>query len=215
MTNRLIIKLADGLYIDLSKARSHKYISRKPDGKGGWIYTYYKKPVGNSYAVNYNDMRDFDYEKAVQIYKDTESIRNIKNYEHSKIYDNKGIVLLYKIFPKTGGSFTNEELNKIENSKLLIHNHPSGDSFSTKDIQLIIEKNINEIRAIGQKEKTKTIFSLKLEKQIPIELKRDLLNYHFSLWNINKTTGDKFFAHKTMQDFIKVYGEYFKYERIK
>jgi hypothetical protein len=104
---------------------------------------------------------------------------------------------------------------KIENSKLLIHNHPSGDSFSTKDIQLVIDKNIREIRAIGQKDKIKTNFSLKLKKQVTIEMKRDLLNYHFSLWNTNKATGNIFFAHKTMKDFMKVYGEYFEYEKVK
>jgi len=37
----LFLRLDKTRFIKLEKARSHKYYTKKPDGKGGWIY-YYK-----------------------------------------------------------------------------------------------------------------------------------------------------------------------------
>lgn len=52
-------------------------------------------------------------------------------------------------------------------------------------------------------------------KQISKEMKNDLLQYHFMVWVENRKLNIDFFAHKAMNDFLKVYGEYFRYEKIK
>lgn len=213
------LRLNKTRFIRLEKARSHKYVSRKPDGKGGWIYTYSKKPSGNNYALNYNDVKNFGYEKAVQIHKDIELIRSIKDSEHSKIYDENGNVVLHKIFPKEGGKFSQDELKKIENSKLLIHNHPSADSFSPDDLELMLDRNIDEIRACGEKGKRKTDFSLKIIKQPPISKHKDIIKDYTNKWNsfmIMALSGILSWpAYSAMQSFTKIYKEFSKHERIK
>jgi hypothetical protein len=163
--SRLFIKLGEGIYQEMDKARSHKYINRKPDGKGGWIYTYYKKPFSNSYALNYEDVREFGYDKAVQIYKDTEEIRN-KSIEHLICYNSEGNSILFKKGKEITVFLNKNEIEKIKNSRIMIHNHPNGSSFSPKDILSSLENNIKEIRVIGQIGNKKTNYFLKILKTI-------------------------------------------------
>src|SRR5262249_24375196 len=47
-------------------------------------------------------------------------------------------------------SFTRAEMKLIE-SAWMSHNHPSGNSFSPSDIQLLMDANLAQIRAVGRK----------------------------------------------------------------
>lgn len=174
MGNRSFIKLSKTEFIELEKARSHKYVSRKPDGKGGWIYTYYKKPAENRYALNYDDVKDFGYDKAVQIYKDTESIRQ-QSLENLLSYNSKGESILFKRGKDVTVFLNNIEIDKVKNSQLMIHNHPSGSSFSPKDILSILENNIKELRVVGKISSIKTNYSLKILKPINDKDKIDII----------------------------------------
>ena len=203
-------------YLSLLKARGHKYYSKKPDGKGGYIYTYKSIDINSSYK---KDQEEFGEKQALRIYLFTEGIRKVKDAEHSKFYNEKGI----EIFTKSGNEknifFTENELNKIDNARLFVHNHPSADSFSPNDIQLLLEENIKEMRSCGQKENRKTDFSLQIIKNIPFNEKQKILDNYTEIWIGNKILAKanllNWFAHVSMLQFIKQYGEYFEYKRIK
>ena len=170
----MIVLKQNTKYYDLSKARSHKYIERHSDGKGGWIYTYSKKMNGNNNVLNYQDMRDFGYEKALQISKDTELIRN-KQEEHMIVCDNNGNKFFSKIGTTSDVTLTSEEQELIKNTKLIIHNHPNNLNFSDRDFNLLLKLNIQEIRACGHKHNLNTNFSIK-KITITDEQRLDFLN---------------------------------------
>ena len=208
------LKINKLLFVRLGKARSHKYVSRKPDGKGRWIYTYSKKSGEDKNAINYNDMREFGYEKAVEISKDTEKIRN-SNIEISKIYNYHGDGIFEKTGSKEGMDFNDVEKEKTRNSRLLIHNHPSADSFSTKDLHIIFDLDIKEIRAFGMKKMRSSGFSLKIKKKIPQELRQGILNSHLFLVRYFKSQEISWPADKAMLEISGRYKEYFEYDKPK
>lgn len=208
------LKINKPLFVRLGKARSHKYIMRKPDGKGGWIYIYNKKDKENYEHVNYKDMQEFGYEKAVEISKDTEKIRN-SNVEISKIYNYHGDGIFEKTGSKEGMDFSDAEKEKIRNSRLLIHNHPSADSFSTKDLHIILDLDIREIRAFGMKKMRSSGFSLKIKKKIPQELRQGILNSHLFGVRYFKSQEISWPADKAMLEIAGRYEEYFEYDKPK
>ena len=217
MTNRLMIKLTDGLYIDLGKARSHKYYTKKPDGKGGWIY-YYKL------MTYHND--NFLPENLKRINHFIENIRNEK-IEYSQTYDNKGNLLLFKKGNEKEIIYTPDELKKIKNSNVLVHNHPSGNSFSLADFGIFMKYNVNEIRVCCIDENIKTNYSLKHKKEIPEDKQAEIYFFYKNLvdeknYNLSiefhegyKTAieANKNFNHPLILKIINKYGEYFEYKK--
>lgn len=222
------LKINKLLFVRLGKARSHKYISRKPDGKGGWIYAYSKKPGEGRNVINYNDMKEFGYEKAVGISKDIEKIRN-SEVEISKIYNYHGDGIFEKTGSIKGIDYTKEEVDKIKNSRLLIHNHPSGISFSPKDVYFVIINNIKEMRAVGAISKNKTNYSIKSIKDIlPKNIEKFIDSYDKSLKTIAEEMYKDFisgkitaremninYKSKVVIDFCNKNKENFKYEKYK
>lgn len=198
-------------YSTLLKARSHKYVWRESDGNGGWKYFYSKKPGEGRIAINYNDVRDFGYEKAVEILSISENIRKEKN-EHSITFDTKGQILLHKIGDNREINYTNKELKIITNARLLLHNHPSGDSFSFKDIGLLFVRNIKEIRACGAVGKIKIDFSLTQKKPVSISLLQEMISMLKSSRNTYYVLGNRLPAHMAMIDVTTKYGDYIHYE---
>ena len=211
----LFLKI-DNKYLRLEKARSHKYIERRPDVKGGFLYIYSKKSNDRNDAINYEDIREFGYDKALQIKKDIESIRN-QTIEYAQGYDKNGNPIFNKSGDKKEINFSIEDQDRIENSRLLIHNHPTGNSFSDDDINLIFRLNIQEIRSCGQKYKTKTDFSLKITKNIPLEVFQEILNEYRRYWIKNEKLNPDTIAHRTMLFITEniEYKGYFKYDKIK
>jgi hypothetical protein len=108
----ILLKIIDGIYYGLNKARPTKYISKKPDGKGGWIYKYKKdtkkkekmeKEKGESHKSI-----DYDNEK---ILKEHVEITEHKNWNTKKIVSKKGIVVTYGKQPKKI-EFKNKMINE-------------------------------------------------------------------------------------------------------
>jgi hypothetical protein len=204
----------DNKFLKLKKSRSHKYITRKPDGKGGWFYTYNKKKGEGAEYINYYDMREFGYEKAIKISHDIESIRN-QPIEHCKCYDDKGNIFFKKTGNKSRIDFTDEEQKQIKNSILFIHNHPSDDSFSPDDFYVLMKLDIKEIRSAGRN----TYFSLKIKKEIP-QIMKDALYWDYNEIWIKMAYSEKFYinpARIAMDEIIKKkeFQEYLNYENIK
>jgi len=224
----IYLKLSDTLFIKLKKARSHKYISRKPDGKGGWIYAYSKKPGEGRNAINYNDMKEFGYEKAVEISKDTESIRG-KEIEHSFFYNKNGEKIFKKIGTRENIKYTKEEMLIFDSSRLTIHNHNNGSSFSSRDLILLLQLNITEMRVVGHGDKKiiTNFYIKKTEKAIgdisktignkllqDVVVKSSQLKFHAIINDISSSIIEleiEKYAYSKFNEYNKEYYEYGKY----
>lgn len=168
MSNKLYIRLKDNLYIDLIKARSHKYISRKPDGKGGWIYTYNESENTDK---NYDKIKlrmrfdahklFFDYNfvgfeervgyeptssKALATAKSFEENIPSDNKEHVAVINEKGEILFTKTGVYDETIFNDDEIKKIRNAEIITHNHPEDKSFSAEDVFLALSLGVKEAR---------------------------------------------------------------------
>lgn len=215
--SRSFIKLGEGLYFELSKARSHKYYTKKPDGKGGWVYTYK--------ITTYNN-NSFTPENIKRINYFMENIRD-KKIEHSSSYDNKGNLILYKKGNEKEILYTLEELKIITDSSLSIHNHPSKNSFSLPDLKIFMKQNIKETIVCCIDNNVKINYSLKHKKEIPIEIQAEIYFFYKSLideknFNLSKDVheGRKTaieaninFNHPLILKVINKYGEYFEYKK--
>lgn len=73
-----------------------------------------------------------------------------KKYETAYIYDQKGNVLLKKKGNESEIEFSESEL-KLMKDAVVTHNHPSNTTFSPDDIYMMIEHNLQELRAVGEK----------------------------------------------------------------
>jgi hypothetical protein len=83
--------------------------------------------------------------------------------EHCFVFNAKS----EKIFHKTSGLkdgvfFETEELFKIQGARLFIHNHPSGDSFSSPDLRFLFENEISEMRVVSDRQE----YRLRLKKTV-------------------------------------------------
>jgi len=163
-----MIKLTDGLYVDLGKARSHKYLNRKPDGKGGWIYSYYKpenkisvkievkfdpiKIFNNFYEVGFEERIGFFTDKSQDVKNKVKILEKEISYkkdaEYCKILNDNGKVILTKKGTEKRIDFEIEEANKIKRSKIIVHNHIEDRSISPDDIFLALFLGIEEIKAV-------------------------------------------------------------------
>ena len=83
------------------------------------------------------------------------------NTETAIVIDQNGKMLLDKSDgEKSQVAFTNEETSLMENA-ILTHNHPSSTTFSWQDLQLLVMKNLSEIRAVAKN--GGLVYSLKRE----------------------------------------------------
>lgn len=142
--NRLYIKLSKTKFIKLEKTRGHKYIRKIPDGKGGWIY-FYEKTIQDKFK---EDRREFGDKNALKIMQEIIKTRN-EEIEHSSFYDKKGNQIFKKTGTKNNVIYTDEEIKIIYGSRLTIHNHEQGTSFSSKDLIFLLKTNIIEMRVFG------------------------------------------------------------------
>jgi hypothetical protein len=220
----LFLKINKFYFINLEKARNHKYIDKIPDGKGGWIYIY-----SYNFKTKFQiDLKEFGFKNSKKIIDIISKTRNSK-IEHSYFFDEKGNDLFYKKGDEHGVSFNNNEINKIKNSRLMIHNHPNGGMLSSKDFLLLLETNIKEMRAYGiDANNNKTNFFIlknnnvddKNIENFKNKFSDDLLNYINEL-NINsifsgispKQINNKIeiYAYKKFFEYNKGYYKYGKY----
>lgn len=220
--NRLYIKLSKTKFIKLEKSRSHKYIRKMPDGKGGWIY-FYEKTIQNKFK---EDRREFGDKNALKIMQEIIKTRN-KEIEHSTCYDISGNSILYKTGHEYGVDFTDIELNKIKNSRLLIHNHTDGKSFSDKDFKLLLFCNIQEIRAFGNKNNERSNYSIKRIKKMSKEQQdeffkiysedvaknKKILQDRINNREIKIPDAEKLFYEYNLLKFLQIMKGYYKYEK--
>ncbi len=75
------------------------------------------------------------------------SIRN-NHYEHARIVDGQGNVLLAKRGARDYVSFNAHEVRLMAGAHIT-HNHPSGAGFSGGDIKTLVEGKAAEMRAVG------------------------------------------------------------------
>jgi hypothetical protein len=143
---------------------NHKYIMRKPDGKGGWKY-YYKNlsvKVKSKFdseltfeafnRVGFEERAGDFVEKSKKLKTRCKVIENEiaykKDAEYCGILDDNGNV----VFSKKGNvgniEFDDDEARKIKNRKVLTHNHTKERGISPEDIFLALFLGIEETRAV-------------------------------------------------------------------
>ena len=160
----LYLRLNKYIFLNLEKTRSHKYIEKKPDGKGGWIYVY-RKTIADKFK---EDRREFGINNAIAIMNEISATRN-KPKEHGTCYNKSGEKIFYKEGDEKGINYTSQELKIMYKARLSIHNHPDGLTFSDKDFYLLLDREIDEMRAFGIKNGKKTNFSIKKIEKINSE----------------------------------------------
>lgn len=113
----------DSLKSIIEKARTHKYIRKTPDGKGGWNYVYEEKEGNESKT---------DLENALN--KVEKEIVNL-DYEHGYCFDKDG----KELFNQRGvtGSITinNENSPKLRGN-IFTHNHPSWKRYKDTELEI-------------------------------------------------------------------------------
>jgi len=79
--------------------------------------------------------------------------------ESAYVIDSNGNVIADKVGTKNGVTvyLSNEEMN----GSVFTHNHPGGSSFSTNDICVASKGNLKEIRAVGEVDGKRYIYSAK------------------------------------------------------
>lgn len=210
------------LYIKFEKARSHKYLEKKPDGHGGWIYIYHKT-IADKFK---EDIKEFGQENTINIVKEIARTRN-EPIEHGTFYNDKGEKFFYKKGTKKGILYTPDELRITYKAKLSIHNHPDGSNFSDQDFILLLDRDITEMRAFGIKDNKKTNFSIKKIKEISYDQITEIKNkYKKSVKSNQEKLQDSIFdreitvsqanikfAKFNLDYFLQLTKGYYKYEK--
>lgn len=138
-----------------------------------------------------------------------ESVIANKAKEVAGVFDSEGNLL----FQKEGSefavtNFTSSEMKKLQGT-ILTHNHPSGNTFSEKDIETLLQYRLKEMRAVGEK----YAYSLakgKTFKGLPEDV---LFNYreimdkkYIERYEASIKSDYSDFLHEVMQEFSKKNG---------
>jgi hypothetical protein len=199
----------------LEKAKMTKYIFKKPDGKGGWIYTYTddfkngKKKAGTEeiklrmrfdahglihkyeyagYSERVGD--DKTSEKALNKAKEFEDSISDYSKEHTLVLNENGDVILDKI-----GDYEEIDLGKehesIRKAEILTHTHSEDKSFSAEDIFLALSLGIKELRV---KTPTNTYY-FKISHKEKSKTEYGVENKNRSFMNTIININDKLISH--------------------
>lgn len=168
------------LVLDLNKARKgsvkagHKYTDRRPDGKGGWVYTYdeptsphqaaHAEPTPAAHQAPANDPHDptawrlegrHDWIKRLRTAAERRAAR-LASFERyaCQLDHEEGLIVLpsgHVLEHRVGGrDFVTWDVSFMGfPGYVMTHNHPTGKSFSPEDIQFALETRLREIRAVG------------------------------------------------------------------
>lgn len=96
------------------------------------------------YGYKTSEYKQYDTFKN-KILKDTQNYK-----EKAIVFNNKNEIVLEKLGVATSVSFSSSELSKMKGHKL-IHNHPSGATFSFEDIMIAVQNGLKEIVAFTGK----------------------------------------------------------------
>lgn len=213
--NRLFIKLSEGIYQEMDKAKDlTKLIKKHVVDKNGRVTTVWVKV-----DEDVNVRRSINVDKRLWfLNKDNNNVSDLVKFMRKQDYEfccvtNDGKTSFFKkAGHKSGINFTDEELNKIRDSKQFIHNHPKGHSFSENDLITLIFNNIKEMNIVSQIKNVKINYKMTLLKPIPQDIREQILNSY----NINKVASEVFEnknpSHMAMQIIAEEYDEYIKYE---
>lgn len=190
----LFLRLDKTRFIRLEKARSHKYVSRKPDGKGGWIYIYNKPLVSMAnnndkslkiynnfendiFSERYDEIQPTSQKsitKSIDIEK--EIVKNT-TFETAASFDKNGNLLIKKkgVYDKV--NFIDDEYRIINGSEVFTHNHVLDKSFSEDDLLFALVLGIKEMRIISPLKTYSLKISYKNKSKDLNELSKKLLYY--------------------------------------
>ena len=172
--NKAVVPVVDNRidWEEMEKSKNTKYKSKKPDGKGGWIYDYGKGGEGTRKKPNNEEkiklkMR-FDahglihkfntigYSERIgnektseEALKKVQEIENSITYfdkEYTSIINKNGNIVLSKSGNYDEIEFDENEIEKIRKTEILTHTHPEDKSFSVEDVFLGLSLGIKEIR---------------------------------------------------------------------
>jgi hypothetical protein len=87
-----------------------------------------------------------------------------QSYETAVVVDNNGNIILRKDGGKSVVEFSQAELDAMKGATLT-HNHPSGNSFSPSDVNLLLRTNATEIRAVGTSEGTRYVYIMRPQSE--------------------------------------------------
>lgn len=151
-------------------------------------------------------------------------IGHTKNkFETSVALDADGREILSKDGESSSVNFTPEEIKKLKNARLLIHNHPHNRTFSPTDLMFGFKNGIKEMHVIT----SKALYSYKFDylkiysQRTTLENMEDWMSYtgrlkYMELWEkiglgkIDKESADDEFCDSQLQSFMELYGG--KYE---
>lgn len=87
-------------------------------------------------------------EKRKKALADVEGKIRKQEYESACVIDKEGNQLLFKDGEKTEVSFNWQEVSLMKGATLT-HNHPSSSTFSVEDVKIFVNRELQEIRAVG------------------------------------------------------------------
>jgi len=214
----LYLKVGEFKYIkleDLEKAKDlTKLIKKKVVDKNGVL-----KTVWVRVDEDVNVRRSVNVDKRLWfLNKDNNNVSDLVKFMRKQDYEfccvtNDGKTSFFKkAGHKSGINFTDEEMDKIRDSKQFIHNHPKGTSFSEEDLSLLMLNNIKEMSIISQIKNVKINYKMTLLKEVPLEVYQDIMNDYFSHKNLSSSFGSENASHKSMQNIADDYSEYIRYE---
>lgn len=200
MTNRLFIKLGEGLYIDLSKARKDltKLIKKQIIDKNGHVKTVWVKAIENvkvgmrdSVEKMFNNYFAMGFSERIGDIKKTSIISSEVCNNFEKLIDNKpeencgafnseGKLIFTKKGKYDEIEFDKLEIDKIRNAEILTHNHPEDMSLSMKDLFMAISFGVKELKAITPN----YICSIKFSHKEKSKNKRETFDKYQYLFNI-------------------------------
>jgi len=175
-TTSIMLNEKDSLkFMKTGKIPKSKYISRIPKRAANWIKLNAKTIAGyknTPYFIRDNFTKNFELRENVlrttipapvpvapgadmQLMRIKEFNKKYADakIEHCIAVDTKGNILLEKSGARNSISFTEAEFNQMNVDNIIFtHNHPSGSSFSSPDLNMLgAHKRGTEIRAVGTK----------------------------------------------------------------
>lgn len=211
----MIVFKIDNKYYSLSKAKDlTKLIKKRIVDKNGNIKTVYVKADDNlniKRSVEIDKRKWFLNEHNNDI-KELSKFMRKQKIEYCCVSNDGQKSFFKKVGHETGIKFYGDDENIIKNSKLFIHNHPKGHSFSLDDLSMFLFKDIKEMRIVSRIKTININYTIKLLKEIPEETKNEMcLRYNTS--KISAEFMDMLnSSHFAMLSVADEYYQYIKYD---
>jgi len=168
--NKLFIKLGEGLYQEMDKAKDlTKLIKKSIVDKNGHVKTVWVKMAFDNSADIFKKYSQIGFSERYNEIKETSkiSLKVCESFENKIInadleycgsFDSQGKLLLSKKGEYDKIELSYKEAQRIKNIEIFTHNHPEKRSFSMEDLILSTCLGVKELRAVHNK----TVFSFKI-----------------------------------------------------